>query len=155
MNGIEWQPHKNYTKAMATLVAVFITVSSIALAEEPAGTVAAVESVLNQRKIDLPRYREPNPTLTLANGVIIPGGGWFYLAEAKKSEMDFAKGFAFFAATAGLVLVAANGVRHNQSDQTFAGLLGIVGIRLFDLNSSVREALRRQCQLSPNNCSAD
>ena len=142
-------------KAIALSMAVLLAVSPVSMAQEAAGRVAELEKSMSQRKIDLP-YREPSPTLALANGIVIPGGGWFYLSNSKKRiDWDFAAGFALLASTVGLALFAANGVRKNDAAQTAAGFSGLVVIRWFDLTSSTNMALKRRCQPGGENCWKD
>lgn len=87
----------------------------------------------------------PNPAVTLSNGIIIPGGGWFSMANQQGGDSsDFGKGVLFLIATAGSLALAIDGAGSNSNSKTFIGFGLAFGLRAFDLTLSTSESFRRQ-----------
>jgi hypothetical protein len=98
-------------------------------------------------KLDLLQYpaAKPDPTLTLANGLFLPGGGWFYVAyhakDPRAARDAQTYGLAFLAATALTTWIMVNNMTKGDNRGFAVGLAFTFGLRYLDVTGSVKRAM--------------
>lgn len=113
------------------------------MARWPLGlTLAAALAVpASAGKLDLDPFAVgPDATMTLAQGIIIPGAGHLYLAGNGGTAGDVLRGLGYLALTAAAVAVGANGASRGDTFAVVAGFGATIGLRFGDLTSSVTRA---------------
>jgi len=89
-------------------------------------------------KLDLDVFKaQPDPTMALAYGIFMPGGGWFY-------QDATGTGAFYLAITAALVVGTASAARSGDGLLAAAAGSGLLIVRFADLTGSVANAKRDQ-----------
>ena len=87
----------------------------------------------------------PDPAVTLAHGIIIPGGGWFYLNSQARESSYLTKGLLYLVGTLALAGLGASAItKENAAPPWPVYFAGLILIRFGDLTSSTKEAVKLQ-----------
>lgn len=81
-----------------------------------------------QSKTDL-----PEPTMAIAYGMFIPGGGHFYLGNYDNAEIHDVYGVAFLATEVIAIAAWANGIKHRANANAVIGSIGFFALRFGDV----------------------
>lgn len=126
---------------MIRALALAALLAAPALAADPVINIPATP-IIPPRAYDL-EYRHL-PTRTLSRAVIIPGGGWFHLAQERDgSYRDGLAGAGFLAATLAAAAFTSNQLRRGKGQDAFMGGVLFWLARAFDVTTSTDEAARR------------